>query len=394
MQILFLDLDVSKQDFYKAILKEIANENEIQFFSHPILLREHFKTKVIPYQLHVDLVISDVIFPSDTFQDNVDFFRLSQENYSDNNFKLSSIPIIIHTDLYDTADVKALDVDKIIPKPLNINNNTFANEVLDLVKEWRKKIYDDLEILGIGIDYDFAKSDLGYAVRVKSEQTKILSKGFLFKQQRLPYQWLNKEFFEYEASIEELENLINLYLALPKEKLQRIRWEDQLQAFFVNHPKFLFENNYLNYWSQPKLDIPESNRFYKPDFVVKPYSYGLGKNWEIIDLKLPLQEFLQKTNFHKTFTGKFFKCLKQIRDYKAYFMDDKNKAPIEKVLNFHPKFPRLTLVVGRQNLLFEQQDKIHHELNAINSADVYLLTYDEIIENQKLNLQRLLKNKL
>ncbi len=258
MQIVFLDSDLSRHDFYKAVLKEIASEDEIHFISHPILFLDYFRTKVIPNQLHVDLIISDTVFPSDTFKDNIDFIRSSQETYSYHNFKLSSIPIVLHTAYFDSDEIRSLDVNKIIPKPLDENNNRFATDLLNIVKDWRKSIYDDLEILGIGLDFNFSKADLGYAVRVKSEKTKILSKAFLFKQQKLPYQWLNKNFFEMEFSIEELETLVNHYMELPKNKLEKERWEDQLQDFFKRNPKFLFANNYSQYWSQPKLDIPKT----------------------------------------------------------------------------------------------------------------------------------------
>lgn len=395
MRILFLDYDISKQDFYKNVLKDIASGNDLQFFSHPVALLDYIKSAVIPYQLHVDLIISDILFPSYTYSDFFDFFDTTQETYSYHNFKLSSLPIVLHSVHLSKEAIKYFNVAGIIQKPLDENNNSFASDIIDIVKQWRKKIFDDLEVLGVGLDFDFTKANMGYAVRIKSEQTNILSKSFLIKQEKLPYQWLSKDFFEMEFSIEELETLVNHYMELPRTKLKRDEWEEQLQNFFKRNPKFLFQDNYLNYWSQPKLNILNSRKSYKPDFVVQPTtSFELGKNWDVIDLKLPAQEFLQSTQFHQTFTSKFFKCLRQIKNYKGYFMEDENKTNIEKVLGFHPKYPQLTLVVGKRNLLFEQQDKIYKELNEFNLSEIYLLTYDEIIENQKRNLQTLLSSRI
>ncbi|MBS1934551.1 MAG: DUF4263 domain-containing protein, partial [Bacteroidetes bacterium] len=67
---------------------------------------------------------------------------------------------------------------------------------------------------------------------------------------------------------------------------------------------------------------------------------------------------------------------------------------IEKILKFHPKHPKLTLIVGRRNQLLENQDKIHARLSQGNYADIELITYDEIVDSQKREIERLLENKI
>ncbi|RZK25987.1 MAG: hypothetical protein EOO43_04085 [Flavobacterium sp.] len=74
-------------------------------------------------------------------------------------------------------------------------------------------------------------------------------------------------------------------------------------------------------------------------------------------------------------------------------MNESNKENIEKLLTFHPKYPKLTLVVGKRNLMLEYQDKRFENLNDFNLSDEYLLSYDEIIDNNKRDLERLLEGK-
>lgn len=395
MVVIFVGFEENEQSYYRNILKPISSENEISFYNKPEDAFQAFNNFIIPYQSHVDLIISRFSLKGDESVNFFNFFRNSVDTYSYYNFKLSSIPLVIIESDDDRDEQTLYSTEDLIHKPDDDSAGEFIEMVKDNVKKWRRLIYDDLEILGLGLDYNFDRIDIGYTVRVKLHQTEILSESFVLKQANLPYLWLSKDFFEIESSIDELESLVNNYLDMPREQLERIQWEEQLQDFFNRNPKFLFQNDFSNYWSQPKIKIPNSRLSYKPDFIMKPeINPQLSKNWEIIDLKLPVQEFMQQTHFHPTFTAKFFKCLRQIKNYKKFFMDESNKESIEKVLKFHPKHPKMTLVVGKRNLLFESQDKLFENLNDFNLSDVYLLSYDEIIDNKKRHLERLLEGRI
>jgi CheY-like chemotaxis protein len=395
MKILFVDNDLTKRDFYKNLLSEICDIRDLFFYSTAEDVIDFIKNTLIPEQIHIDVIISEFDFPDRSFKDILELIRDSDVTYSFNNFKLSSIPIVLHTAHFPINDYENLDVDLIVRKPLNENSNYFVQKIKSLIKSWRRSIFDDLEVLGLGVNYDFTNLNIGYTVRVKAEETKILSWAFVLKQERLPYLWLNKDFFEHENTIDELQQLIKQYMDLPRNTLERRQWEGQLQDFFNRNPNFLFRDNYSQFWSEPRLYYPNAKKHIKPDFVARPIiSPELGKNWNIVDLKLPAQEFLQQTDFHKSFVSSFQKCLTQITDYKEYFNNDNHKDNIKKVLEFHPKHPKLTLVVGRRNKLLEQQDKIYQRLDQMNYADINLITYDEVIDYQKKELERLFNNRL
>ncbi|HWZ02147.1 MAG TPA: Shedu anti-phage system protein SduA domain-containing protein [Mucilaginibacter sp.] len=395
MKILFLEPNAGLHDTYRNLLKGLSDKSDLKFFVSGRDLLEYFQTNLPITQEHIDLLISEFILPDTFFVGILQFIRTSRETYSNNNFRLEALPVLLYTNHDVKTDFDNLRIDLVVPKNTNENKNTLSSKISSVVKSWRLKIFDDLEVLGIGLDYDFSKIKSGYSVKVKSEKTKILSNAFLLKQQALPYLWLSKDFFEVEKTIDELDNLITIYLDYPREKLQRLDWEGQLQEFFTRNPRFIFQNNYSQFWSTPQINYHNSKRSIKPDLVAKPLiSPELGKNWNIVDLKLPIQEFLQQTDFHKTFTAKFFKCLKQIKDYKTFFSDERNRTNIAKAFNFHPKNPKLTLIVGRRNVLLENQDILYQNLNEFNLSDVYLLTYDEIVDTQKRELERMMQNRL
>ena len=395
MKILFLEPDISRHDFYRNILNDVSDKNDLIYFSSGQDLIDYLENTLPSTQEHIDLLISEFKLPDKLFKEILEAIRKSSDTYSSYNFKLASLPNLLYTDYNTKDDFENLDVDLIVPKSKDENRSLLALDVSSLVKSWRLKIFDDLEVLGVGLDYDFSKIGTGYSVKIRTDKTKILSTSFLLKQQALPYLWLGKNFFEIESSIDELDKLISMYLDLPRQKLERLNWEGQIQDFFNRNPKFIFQNNYSQFWSNPQINYHDSKRNIKPDLVAKPLiSPELGKNWSIVDLKLPIQEFLQKTDFHKTFTSKFFKCLKQIKDYKKFFMDERNMANISKKFKFHPKNPKLTLVLGRRNQLLEKQDILYENLNDFNLSEVYLLTYDEIVDSQKRELERLMNNRI
>jgi hypothetical protein len=395
MEILILRTESIDTAYYHNILKEITGIKSTSYAWATTSLLGPVMDMIVKDQLHIDLIITESYSPDRPFVEFIDFIRQSQETYSFNNFKLSAIPIVLFTEVDPRVDYKNLSVDLIIDKNDRKQVDEAGAAMVSMIRSWRRKIYDDLEVLGIGLDYDFDRITTGYAVTARIHQTKILAASFVLKQNKLPYLWLSSDFFELESSIDELEKLINQYLTTSKESLQRIQWEEQFQDFFKRNPSFLFENNYSKYWSQPKLKVANTKKSYKPDFVKKPFvSPELSKNWEILDLKLPIMEFIQQTDFHPTFTSKFFKCLQQIKDYKSYFMKEENKKNIEDVLNFHPKFPKLTLVVGKRDSLYQNQDILYNRLNEHGLADIYLLAYDEVVDNQKMQLEGLLNSRL
>lgn len=395
MEILVLKTEFIDDAYYHNILQKITGVKATHYAYAFTSLLEPVINMIVSDQMHIDLIITEDYSPDRPFAEFINFIRQSQETYSFNNFKLSAIPIVLFTEVDPRIDYRNIGVDLIIDKNNRKQVDDSGEAMTSMIRTWRRKIYDDLEVLGIGMDYNFNRLTTGYAVTARIHQTKILSASFVLKQSKLPYLWLSSDFFELESSIDELENLINQYLNTSKESLQRIQWEEQFQEFFKRNPSFLFESNYSKYWSQPKLKIGNTKKSYKPDFVRKPFvSPELSKNWEILDLKLPIMEFIQQTDFHPTFTSKFFKCLQQIKDYKNYFMKDENKKNIEDVLNFHPKFPKLTLVVGKRDSLYQNQDILYNRLNEHNLADIYLLAYDEIVDNQKMQLEGLLNSRI
>lgn len=396
MNIIIVGFKPAINEKYRNILEPVSSKNDLRFFTLGQEAIDYFDNAVVAFQLHIDLLIIAEEISDWKTNDLLAYFRGTKSTYSYNNFKLSSIPMMVVTGSFSSnPDLHHQEAELISDQDEKKHDDNFLQTVKDTLKEWRKDIYEDLEILGVGMDYCFDQIDIGYTVRVKSGNTKILSNSFLLKQQGLPYLWLKKDFFEIESSIDELDKLVNNYLDMSREELHATRWEDRLQAFFNRNPKFLFQNNFSNFWSQPKIYIPKTKNSYKPDFIMEPeLNRELSKNWEIIDLKLPVQEFMQQTSFHPTFTAKFMKCLVQVKNYKNFFKDDKNKESIEKVLNFHPKFPKITLVVGKRDKLYQDQDLLYQNLNDMNLSDIYLMTYDEIIDNKKRDLERILEERV
>lgn len=308
---------------------------------------------------------------------------------------MSSIPILVFSAALDgDSQLKGWAFADHLRKD-TCRRDVLTPPIKSLIKSWRRAVLDDLDVLGIGIDVSPRTVKVGYTVKVKVQDTKVLSLRYVLSQGRLPYSWLSKDFFQIEKSIEELEYLIKDYLSKTKNELQRSDWERQFQLFFNRNPNFLFGDSFEKFWSEPVLRDRFRKRKFKPDFVVQPSIFPeLGKNWDIIDLKTPLEEFLSNSDFHKTFTARFTKHIKQVRDYYNYFNDDHNKGELESVFKFQPKNPRCTLIISRRDVFHQKQDVISQNLNENNASFIDLITYDEVLERQKMKLQQLLETRV
>jgi hypothetical protein len=397
MEILIVDPDENLDDWYYNSLKELYINRRDIFFCRNMQEAQDFVTEnLIRQQRHLDLIITDSFtsaYQEDlTTAEFVEWIRKNEETFSFSNFKISSLPIIIFSQALDAVTFGKWEYVSHVPKEIIDQFAVLVPPSKSAVKAWRSDVLKDLDVLGIGVDVNPGNIQVGYTVKVRKDSTKILSYKYILTQTPLPYLWLRKELFQLEQSIEELEFLIKDYLNKTREQLKRSDWEKQFQEFFKRNPKFLFGNNYSKFWSEPALTDSFRKKTYKPDLVKKPLiSPDIGKNWEILDLKTPLASFMQQSNFHPIFTEKFNKCIKQVRDYYTFFNDDHNREILEQKFSFHPKNPRCSLIIGKRDLFYKDQDLIYKNLNEINASFINIITYDEIVEHQKVELEQLLQ---
>ncbi len=388
MRVIVVDDDVNSTMHLESILTESGFV--VSTFNDPHLAIA-FLEKLCLLQEHIDLVTLDLNMPALDGIEVLKWIRDSQLTYSYGNFNLCSIPVIIISGFLNdrSFNQRCINIPRntLFEKPVPLNHDKFVNQIESIILDWRKNLLEELELIGLGINYESQKFSIGYLSRPKNTNLSILSSRFVSQPQNLPYLWLNKDFFELEASLEEFETLLNLSATKSKE-IQ----EKTFHEFFIRNPKFILRNNYGEVWSQPRLRYPNKKKFIEPDFVIKPSLFPeLSSRWEVLELKLPEDGFLNNSTFHRTFTARFLKCLTQIIDYKNYFSRDDVKQMVQKKFGFHPKHPKLTILIGRFEVLKKDEEKIQDRLSDLGMADIEILTYDEILQQQKSRFTKLFR---
>ena len=149
----------------------------------------------------------------------------------------------------------------------------------------------------------------------------------------------------------------------------------------------LFSQGVAKLFPQPKLVLPEDKtKSLIPDFVCQPdVSPQLGTRWRILDLKLPDVPVMKANSFHQTFTASIVDAFQQLHDYYSFFGrdDSASKAELFKHFAFHPKNPRLAVLIGRSSTVY--QDAFDKASAAFPSVEI--ITYDEVLQQQYLRIR-------
>jgi hypothetical protein len=204
--------------------------------------------------------------------------------------------------------------------------------------------------------------------------------------QRAKYVVLSSDVFKASASYRQLSYLIEFFRIIAAKK--GTKPEEVFQRYFAANPDFLFAQGFAQLFPKPRLVLPENpGRWLEPDFVTKPtVAAQLGSKWEILDLKLPDVEIVKGSTFHQTFTSKLVGALQQLGNYHRYFGrdDDEAKKHLLKAFDFHPRNPKLAVLIGRSSP--EYAEAIDHASRTFPLPKVEIMTYDEVLERQSLHI--------
>src|SRR5690606_38951595 len=123
-------------------------------------------------------------------------------SYSRNNFRISSIPLILYSN-NETREIIKIDGFNAVIKKNNVGDHTyFIKQIEYQIKNWRKNLLEDLEILQI-LDMDlnnfhltshyktFYKNNIANnSLNYFALKTKIVSEEFIKLPTSLYYDWI------------------------------------------------------------------------------------------------------------------------------------------------------------------------------------------------------------
>jgi hypothetical protein len=156
--------------------------------------------------------------------------------------------------------------------------------------------------------------------------------------------------------------------------------ENDLQKFFEKHESFF---NVLGYRKvYPKVVLHrDDGTWLEPDFMLEPFD---GEFWDILDLKLPSASLVVGTRDRMAFSAEVLQLISQLREYGAYFEQDKYRQRIQQRYGITAYKPRLIGIIGED---YDVSDKMQLKRVMTQYTDTQLITFSQL---QRIAAQRLL----
>lgn len=386
MRILFFGNNRDDQDVQLNFLSTIAEKESVYFLYTFQDFVEFIENRVIKHQEQLDLIIvqeNDYTKKEEQYKFYLerDFTR----TYSNRDFNFHKIPTILLLEKGQSINFYGYKGYAGIIKEL-CSEEFFKNKqvLLGGIKGWRTKVVGELDNLGIEFNSGVVNFDIYLKRWKKGEQTKpteILAENFQIFPRRLKYSWMFENARQIELAIDNFIRLLKQSQQLPKKQEEK-----KYHEFFNEHPFFLKRDNFSRHWHEAKLKIKE-NLFFQPDYTLKP-NFNYQSDLSLIEVKLPNENIVKKSDFHKTFLGKVFQHLNQVHDYKEYLQDAAKNTSINDVFGFVPKKINYNILIGRSEHKDENIYYINKGLDRY-SKSVNLMTYDELLDYQVQFLYRM-----
>jgi hypothetical protein len=241
-----------------------------------------------------------------------------------------------------------------------------ASQLKAAVKKYRQNILHELDNLGFVVAYEGGRYRLGPALKPRPELVGYYYFG--------PADQRTDHFVTVDRDLVGIQLEVELFEALLNRKNAS---EGDFQKFFEEHSHFLS----LLSTPLPHVQLRDSEgKLLVPDFILKPVvASQRDSRWEVLDLKRAEVSLIVGKGSRRRLSKEVMDAVRQLRDYGNYFADPRNTGTIEHALGHRLRKPKLGVLIGR--MVEVELEAL--ELEQSRLPDVRIITYDEILEQQK-----------
>ncbi len=148
--------------------------------------------------------------------------------------------------------------------------------------------------------------------------------------------------------------------------------ESAIQKYLEQHLAVFQALGYINVYPQVVLARDDGTSL-RPDFILEP----AGRDWcDILDIKIPQTRTVVGTRDRQTLAAHIHELTAQLREYSAYFEDERLAKRIEDVYGIKCYKPRLIGIVGRDPKTDDER-QLRRLMTAY--ADVEVITFDQLL---------------
>ncbi len=177
-----------------------------------------------------------------------------------------------------------------------------------------------------------------------------------------------------QDAIGELEDLVNS----PKAK------ERDFQDFFTRNKDFILNDEYKNAHAH-LVFTSEDGESLVPDSVLEPIEQGAL--CDVLELKLPSARLFTLKKNRMRYSAAVAEAAAQLREYGRFFEEERNRRQILAHYGLRAYKPKMFVIIGRRSIL----DPLDERSIQSDYPNLYLRTYDDIINRMKHRAERLMK---
>lgn len=391
MRLLINDYDNTQEDYIRIFQSYGYEENELIFCKSFEETREFIEKFLDSRKTHIDLIITND--SSDDIGNELKCSELSflknsiSDSYSNRNFRISSIPIILYSDNDSKSNNISLAFDSIIQKNTSGFHDFFIKECERVIRDWRKRVYDDLESLEIKIELlpnfiqtDFFKRYYNQKISKNAEgyfanRTKIFSIEFIKCPGPLNYDWIILKDTSIEKSILDYIHTYKNHVKYDRKNNERTI----LHEFFRSNKIILLRDAYTDLNYEKNLYEINAKNSEECDFILKTEYPEFLKTTFFEVKKEDVQFYVKKHTKRPQISSDFLSHLEQLWGYKKYTLNPLHKIELEHKLEYSTDNFDYVLLAGRLDEKEEMKEKFTEDINRMFNG-IKVTTYEELEE--------------
>ncbi len=389
MRILINDYEETKEQYLK-IFSSCGYESNSLLFVHSFDSCKDFIIKHLEgRKLAIDLIVTN----DSAYTDN-DILKASElcffknclsTSYSKGDFRISSIPILLYSKNDDKSTNFNSSFNSIVKKNEFGKHSEFIKECERLIKNWRKQLNTDLEVLRIKIkDLPNFRNTILYknyysrkisnnAAHYFTNETKLLSFEFIKCPKALNYDWLL-------LSDKLIEEAIMKYIDTYKNHIKYDRKNGEravLHQFFKNNRTVLLRDTYSDMKYELNLNELNSKDSEECDFILKT-EYPEFLNTTFFEVKKEdVTFYVKKTAKRPQISSEFLSHLNQVWGYKQFAQNPINKVELHSKLEYQTDNFDFVLLAGRLEEKEEMKNLFDPDLKRMFEG-IKVITYEEL----------------
>lgn len=383
MKVIIVSEELIQTEDVQGLYSSISEPQEILIFE-PKTASERLINEVFSPQRHIDLIVCQDPKEKDEkklMKEFASWIRNSGFEYSNNNFKVSEIPIVLDSPM-EFQDSHS-SIRGAFHYPYNAlfsrENRRFEQGLQAVIRSWQNELESELDRLDLDWRFDFARSVL---TKFNHPSLKILSDSFLTRRKPLNYLWVNDNYQNLAVDMLTFEKMLKT-----SSRNSRLRNEKEYHDFFLNNKKILLGQDFLQTHYEQHFYYPNSRKYVEPDFLNEAHEHSLRKS-EIFEVKLPNRPIRYARREKLSRYARF--SINQVgRKYIPFFSEEKHAEEVcrrtgSKMLGSPFSY---TLLMGRDSHREENEYLIAKELGRF-APGINLISFDELKERHLRLIER------